>query len=420
MERLRIAVIGGGISGLAAAWLLSRRHEVVLYEAEPRLGGHARTVEAPGPRGPVPVDTGFIVFNEVNYPHLTALLGHLGVATHDSDMSFAVTVDDGAIEYGSQGINAALAQRANALRPAFWRMMRDILVFNRTALAVAEGDPRLSVGELIARQRLGAWFTQYYLLPMSGAIWSTPRAEMRDFPALALARFFANHGLLSLNGQHQWRTVTGGAREYVARMAATMAAELRLGTPVEAVSRGPEGVTVRAGGASDRFDQVVLACHSDQALRLIADADPAERRVLSRVRYRENRAVLHTDPAQMPRRRACWSSWVYRASSRGPEARPSVTYWMNRLQRIPEDTPLFVTLNPASEIPAARILDEHVCHHPQFDLDALAAQAELPGLQGRRGTWFAGAWTGHGFHEDGLASAVAIAERLQVSPPWQV
>lgn len=419
MESLRIAVIGGGISGLATAWLLAPRHQVVLYEAEPRLGGHARTVEAPVPRGPVPVDTGFIVFNEVNYPHLTALFRHLGIATHESDMSFAVSLDGGAIEYGSKGLNAALAQRVNALRPAYWRMLRDILVFNRTALAVVEADPRLTVGELIARQRLGAWFAQYYLLPMSGAIWSTPRAEMRDFPALALVRFFANHGLLSLGGQHQWRTVTGGAREYVERMAATMQATLRLGTPVEAVSRDPAGVSVRAAGASDRFDKVVLACHSDQALRLLADADAPERRVLGRVRYRENRAVLHTDPAQMPRRRACWSSWVYRASSRTPEAQASVTYWMNNLQGIAENTPLFVTLNPPSEISEECILDEHICHHPQYDLGALAAQAELPGIQGRRGTWFAGAWTGHGFHEDGLASAVGIAERLGVSPQWR-
>ncbi len=297
-------------------------------------------------------------------------------------MSFGVTVDDGAVEYGSKTLNAALAQRANALRPAFWRMLRDILVFNRGALAVAEADPRLTVGGLIERQRLGAWFARYYLLPMSGAIWSTPRAEMRDFPALALARFFANHGLLSLNGQHQWRTVSGGAREYVARMQATMDAEIRPGAAVEAVTRGPEGVTVRAGGAPDRFDHAILACHSDQALRLLADADPAERRVLERVRYRENRAVLHTDPAQMPRRRACWSSWVYRASSRA-ETRPAVTYWMNSLQQIPDDTPLFVTLNPADPIPEERILDEHVCHHPQYDLDALAAQADLPRFRTR-------------------------------------
>ncbi len=420
MERLKIAVIGGGIAGIGAAWLLSRRHDVVLYEAEDRLGGHARTVDVPGPRGPVPVDTGFIVYNHVNYPHLTGLFRHLGVATKPSDMSFAVTVDDGAIEYGCRTLNAALAQRANALRPAFWRMLRDIVVFNRTALAVAQRDPRMTIEGLIRHQGLGDWFTRYYLLPMSGAIWSTPREQMRSFPALALARFFENHGLLSLNGQHQWWTVEGGSREYVRRMAATMPAEVRLRAPVAAVERSGDGVTVRAAcGEAGRFDQVVMACHTDQALRMLADADVPERRVLDRIAYRPNRAVLHTDASQMPKRRACWSSWVYQATSSATESAASVTYWMNSLQGIPDDTPLFVTLNPARPIPDDCILDEHVCHHPQFDLHALAAQAELPSVQGRRGTWFCGAWTRNGFHEDGLASAVAVAERLGVRPPWQ-
>jgi len=419
MDRLRIAVVGAGIAGLGAAWLLSRQHDVVLFEADDRLGGHARTVEAPGPNGAIPVDTGFIVFNHVNYPHLTSLFSHLGVATKKSDMSFAVTVDDGAIEYGCKTVNAALAQRSNALRPEFWRMVRDILMFNRTALAVAQSDPHLTIEGLIQRQRLGEWFTRYYLLPMSGAIWSTPRRQMHDFPALALARFFENHGLLSLNGQHQWWTVDGGSREYVSRMAATMSAEVRLRSPVARVERGFGGVTVHAGGApAERFDQVVFACHSDQALRMLADPDLPERRVLERVRYQPNRAVLHTDASQMPKRRACWSSWVYQASSEVEEDSAAVTYWMNSLQGIPDDTPLFVTLNPTRPIPEDKVLDEHVCHHPVFDLHALAAQAELPSIQGRRGTWFCGAWTRYGFHEDGLASAVAVAERLGATPPW--
>ncbi len=420
MERLRIAVVGAGIAGLGAAWLLSRRHDVVLFEADSRLGGHARTVEVPGPVGAIPVDTGFIVYNHVNYPHLTGLFRHLGVATKRSDMSFAVTVDEGAIEYGCKTINAALAQRANALRPAFWRMVRDIMLFNRTALAVAQSHPRMTIDGLIRHQGFGEWFTRYYLLPMSGAIWSTPREQMRSFPALALARFFENHGLLSLNGQHQWWTVEGGSREYVARMASTMRAEVRLSSPVKAVERDGDGVTMHVAGApAERFDQVVFACHSDQALRILADADLPERRVLERVRYQPNRAVLHTDATQMPKRRACWSSWVYQASSTAEEGAASVTYWMNSLQGISGDTPLFLTLNPAREIPEDRILDEHVCHHPQFDLHALAAQAELPSVQGRRGAWFCGAWTRHGFHEDGLASAVGVAERLGVTPPWQ-
>lgn len=420
MERLRIAVVGGGIAGLGAAWLLSRHHDVVLYEADSRLGGHARTVEVPGRRGSVAVDTGFIVFNHVNYPHLTGLFDHLGVATKKSDMSFAVTVDEGAIEYGCKTINAALAQRANAVRPAFWRMLRDILVFNRTALAVAQRNPRMTIEGLIQHQRLGEWFTRYYLLPMSGAIWSTPREQMRSFPALALARFFENHGLLSLNGQHQWWTVDGGSRKYVTRMEETMPAQIRLRSPVTSIVRDGDGVDVHADGApSERFDHVILACHSDQALAMLADADLPERRVLERVRYQPNRAVLHSDASQMPKRRACWSSWVYQASSHATENAASVTYWMNSLQGIPEETPLFVTLNPTQPIPEEKILDEHICHHPQFDMHALAAQAELPSVQGRRKTWYCGAWTRNGFHEDGLASAVAVAQRLGVTPPWR-
>jgi predicted NAD/FAD-binding protein len=419
MERLRIAVVGAGIAGLGAAWLLSRRHDVVLYEANNRLGGHARTVEAPGPHGPIPVDTGFIVFNHINYPHLTGLFRHLGVATKKSDMSFAVTVDNGAMEYGCKTVKAMLAQRANALRPTFWRMIRDIMVFNQTALSVAQRNPNMTIDGLIRHQRLGDWFTRYYLLPMSGAIWSTPREQMRSFPALALARFFENHGLLSLNGQHQWWTVDGGSREYVSRMAATMRAEVRLKAPVARVERSEGGVTVHAAGApAERFDQIVFACHSDQALRMLGDADLPERRVLERVRYQPNHAVLHTDVSQMPKRRACWSSWVYQASSKAQENAASVTYWMNSLQGIPNDTPLFMTLNPTRPIPEDKILDEHICDHPQFDLHALAAQAELPSVQGRRGTWFCGAWTCNGFHEDGLASAVTVAERLGVTPPW--
>jgi predicted NAD/FAD-binding protein len=420
MERLKIAVVGAGIAGLGAAWLLSRRHDVVLFEADDRLGGHARTVDVPGPDGPIPVDTGFIVFNHVNYPHLTGLFRHLGVKTKMSDMSFAVSVDEGAIEYGCKNVGAALAQRINAVRPAFWRMIRDIMVFNRSALAVAQRDPRMTVEALIRQQGLGEWFTRYYLLPMSGAIWSTPREQMRNFPALALARFFENHGLLSLNGQHQWWTVDGGSREYVDRMVATMVADVRLKAPVTAVERKDGRVTVHAAGApGERFDQVVFACHSDQTLRMLADANVPEHRLLERVRYKPNHAVLHTDASQMPKRRSCWSSWVYQASSKTTEEAASVTYWMNSLQGIPEETPLFVTLNPTRPIPEDKILDEHICHHPQFDLHALAAQSDLPSVQGQRGTWFCGAWTRNGFHEDGLASAVAIAERLGVTPPWQ-
>jgi len=411
--------VGAGISGLGAAWLLSRAHDVVLFEAANRLGGHARTLVV-GTRGrKVPVDTGFIVFNRVNYPNLCRLFEHLDVPVRKSCMSFAVSVDGGAIEYGGGRIGAVLGQPANAIRPAFWRMFRDIAVFNRTALADAYAHPGLTLSELIRRRRFGAWFERYYLLPMSGAIWSTPRARMLEFPALALARFFANHGLLSLAGGHQWWTVKGGSRRYVSKMAADMHARTRLGTAVEAVTRRRQGVRVKAAGQeAESFDSVVLACHADTALALLKDATSGERRILGRIPFARNRLVLHTDARLMPRRRACWSSWVYLARSGPDESRASVTYWMNSLQGIANATPLFATLNPPMPLDESRILDEHTFDHPQFDSGAFAAQAQLPSIQGLSDTWYCGAWTGMGFHEDGLASAVRVAENFGVSPPW--
>ena len=419
-RRRRIAVIGAGISGLGAAWLLSRTHEVVLFEASDRPGGHARTVTVRTGGRDVAVDTGFIVFNRVTYPTLCRLFDHLDVPVRASDMSFAVSVDGGAIEYGCSTINAALAQPANLARPGFWRMMRDISVFNRTALPDTNRNPDLTLGALIRQRRLGRWFERYYLLPMSGAIWSTPRAMMLDFPAGVLARFFANHGLLSFAGQHRWYTVAGGSRAYVCRMMADMDVHLRLRAPVEAVTRGPRGVSVRAAGQEPEvFDSAVFACHADTALLILKDAGTHERRILGGVPFRKNRIVLHTDARLMPRRRACWSSWVYLAASRPDEDRASVTYWMNTLQGISRDTPLFATLNPSMPVDEALILDEHPFEHPQYDFGTIAAQAALPSIQGAGNVWYCGAWTGTGFHEDGLASAVAVARCQGVLPPWE-
>ena len=417
--RRRIAIVGGGISGLAAAWLLSRAHDAVLFEAAGRLGGHARTLAVDLGGRAVPVDTGFIVFNRVNYPHLCRLFAHLGVPVRKSRMSFAVSVDGGRIEYGGGDPKAVLAQPANALRPGFWRMFRDIAVFNRTALADTAADPELTVGGLIRRRRFGRWFERYYLLPMSGAIWSTPRARMLDFPARTLARFFDNHGLLTFTGRHQWWTVDGGSRRYVSRMAGGMHAQVRLGAKVEAVSRGPQGVRIKAAGQeAETFDAAVLACHADTSLAILRDPSPREERILGRIPFVRNRLVLHTDRRLMPRRRACWSSWVYLADSGCREERAAVTYWMNSLQGIANETPLFATLNPPGPIRESLILDEHRFDHPQFDARAIAAQAQLPAIQGRAETWYCGAWTGMGFHEDGLASAVRVAEQFGVSPPW--
>lgn len=417
----RIAVIGGGISGLAAAYLLAPQHAVTLYEAAPHLGGHARTVMA-GLRGDQPVDTGFIVFNYANYPHLTRMFQDLDVPVAKSDMSFGATIDDGRIEYGLRDLIALTAQKRNLARPGFARMVRDILRFNKHAEALAQDDT-VTIGELMDRLRLGAWFQRYYLMPLCGAIWSTSPCQVRAFPARALVQFFRNHALLSTAGQHQWWTVDGGSIEYVRRLEHHLRGRgvaLRPGTPVQAVERNIGRVTIRNGAGTEVFDQVIFACHADQALALLARPTKQEQSALAAIRFQDNHMILHRDSAQMPRNRKVWSSWVYRADSRREEMAIGVTYWMNRLQNIPECDPLFVSLNPATEVPEHLIYDQETFRHPVFDGPALAAQQQLGAIQGQNATWFAGAYTRHGFHEDGFASAVRVARRLDQigQPEW--
>lgn len=412
----RIAIIGGGISGLATALLLAPRHRVTLFEAAPRLGGHARTVMA-GQRGDQPVDTGFIVFNYANYPHLTRMFADLEVPVERSNMSFGASLDGGRVEYGLRSLNALFSQRRNLASPGFLAMIRDILRFNTRAEAAAEqGDP--TVDELIAGLGLSQRFRSHYLLPICGAIWSAPAEEVGAFPARSLLRFMRNHALLSASGQHQWWTVKGGSVEYVRRLAdrlTLLGVELRTGCQVQSVRRGPDGVTVRPqAGVPETFDEVVLACHSDQALALLSDATAEERAALSAIAYRPNRVVLHRDAGQMPQRRSCWSAWVYRSESTANSV--GVTYWMNRLQNIPESDPLFVTLNAARPIPDAAIYDEVTFDHPVFDRAALAAQERIARRNGTNRTWFAGAWLRWGFHEDGFASAMRIARQMERVP----
>ncbi len=410
----RVAVIGAGVSGLAAAYLLSRDHQVTLIEAAPRLGGHARTVMA-GRTGEQPVDTGFIVFNYATYPHLTQMFHDLEVPIKQSDMSFGVSVDDGAVEYALRDFPALAAQKRNLARPQFWRMLNDILRFNRRALEAAR-DPDLTLGELLDGLGMGDWFRRYYLLPMAGAIWSSTPEQIGAFPARSLIQFFHNHALLTPNN-HQWYTVDGGSVQYVRRIAAAIrsaGAEIRTGAAVKSVTRLPFGVSLRcAGGEAETFDKVVFACHSNQALALLGDATASEQSILGRVRYQANRAVLHCDARQMPKRRRAWASWVYRTENQQSEPRIGITYWMNRLQGIGPGDPLFVSLNPRGSIPEESIYDETTFAHPVFDRDALRAQTELRAIQGQNNTWFCGAWTRHGFHEDGYASAVAVAERMR-------
>jgi hypothetical protein len=410
----RIAVIGGGIAGMAAAHLLAGSNSVVLFEAEPRLGGHARTVIA-GKRKDQPVDTGFIVFNRANYPHLVRLFERLGVPTTESSMSFAASIRGGRLEYGLASIDTIFAQRRNALDPRFLRMLSDILHFNRNAEATAT-DPAMTIGELLQRLRTGAWFCDHYITPFSGAIWSTPTSGILNFPAQALVRFFRNHALMGYTGQHQWYTVKGGSIEYVRRLQAAMTAQgvdIRTATPIAGVRREAGSVLVRAVGAEwELFDDVVFACHSDQALRLLADPTPHEKQSLSAIRYQPNEAVLHSDATLMPKLRKVWSSWSYVEPKSGPGDRIDLTYWMNSLQPIPQDDPLFVTLNTTRPIRDDLIHDVTTFHHPVFDVAAFAAQDRLRLMNGSRNTWFCGAWMRNGFHEDGFASAVDLVQAM--------
>jgi predicted NAD/FAD-binding protein len=421
---LNIAIIGTGISGLSAAWLLGRRHMVTVYEQDERVGGHSNTVTVADPAGAIPVDTGFIVYNEATYPNLVALFDHLGVAAKPSDMSFSVSLDNGRLEYSGSGLAGLLAQPGNLLRPRFWSMLTDVVRFYRLAsrdAAAGHVPTDLSLRDYLDGGGFGRAFREDHLLPMAGAIWSSSPTRMEAFPAAAFLRFHHNHGLLKLRDRPQWRTVDGGSRAYVEKLTAPFADRIRRGSAVRRIRRGHDGVVVNeTGGTAVHYDHVVVATHADQALGLLDDPSPAETSLLGAFRHSRNLAVLHSDPDFMPRRRAAWASWNYLGQGdRSPE-RVCVTYWMNRLQGI-AGRPLFVTLNPLRPPRAGTLIRSEVYEHPLFDAGALAAQTRLWSLQGQRRTWFCGAYFGAGFHEDGLQAGLAVAEQLGgVSRPWTV
>ena len=416
---MRIAVIGSGISGLGCAHALRQDAHVSLYEAEPRLGGHTNTVDVTLDGMTYPVDTGFLVLNERTYPNLIRLLEELDVPTAKSDMSFAVSVNLGRrrLEWSGTDLNGVFAQRRNLVSPRFLAMLRDILRFNEHATRIALGqeamDGALSLGAFLDRNGYGTPFRNWYLLPMAAAIWSCPMATMLAYPVATFVRFCHNHGLLQVNDRPQWYTVKGGARQYVRRIAAGLH-EVRTSDPVLEVRRDVASgrVVVRSRSGSALYDHVVLACHSDQAHRLLVDADPHERSVVGNVQYQPNRALLHTDARLMPESRRVWSSWNY-MSDGGAEPQVSVTYLLNKLQPLPFTTPLFVSLNPTIEPRADTVIAEFDYTHPVFDARAIEAQRRLPNVQGLRNVWFAGAWTGYGFHEDGLKSGLAVASAIK-------
>lgn len=416
----RIAVIGGGISGMGAAYLLSGTNYVTLFEPAKRLGGHARTVIA-GKNGDQPVDTGFIVFNYENYPRMTRMFKDLDVPVETSNMSFGVSIDNGRMEYSFNSLGSVFAQKKNLADPRFYKMLNDIRKFCSHAQEFVR-DTDLTVGQMIKAMGLGRWFKDYYLLPFSGAIWSSPLNQMMEFPADAMLRFFDNHKLLGYYGQHQWYTVSGGSIEYVKRIEAAIRAQgatVRTGAPVQAVRRAGQTVSVRAeGGTWEEFDRVVFACHSDTALGLLEEPTEEERQTLGVIRYQDNHSILHCDPNVMPSRKRCWSSWIYSTGGQENEAPVGVSYWMNHLQNIPHDDLLIGSLNPSKPIRDEMIYSEKSFSHPVFDTGALEAQKKLRLMQGDNNTWYCGAYMRNGFHEDGYSSAVDVAQDMGVFMQW--
>lgn len=421
----RIAVIGSGITGLSAAWMLSQQNDVVLYEAESRPGGHTRTIDVDmGDGSSLGVDTGFIVFNDRTYPNLIAMLDHLGVAARATDMSFAVSLDDGKLEYAAgDRIWQLFAQPSNLFSRRFWSMLRNLVRFYREAGAQMGSFGEMTLGQMLEQGRYGDAFRDDHLLPMAAAIWSAPAQLLLDYPAEAFVRFCDNHGLLDLGRRPKWRTVIGGSRTYVDRILAEFGGELRLGTPVAKVERkgGQVMISDRAGNP-DRFDEVVIAAHGNQALTMLTDPSPQERELLGAFRYSSNLAVLHDDPALMPKRRALWGAWNYFGRRHANDATGDlcVSYWMNRLQGFETKRPLVVTLNPNRAIGAGHEIDRASFEHPIFDHAALDAQRQIWAIQGQRNTFYCGAHLGAGFHEDGLQSGLAVAEMLGAARPWTV
>lgn len=425
LGKKKIAVVGTGISGLAASWLLNQRHDITVYEQNDYVGGHSHTEEFQLGGQSIPVDTGFIVYNPVNYPNLVALFERLDVPTKPSDMSFAASLNDGALEYSGTDLRGLFAQPQNLFKPRFLRMLRDLARFYRQAPQLA-GNRSLAdvpLGVFLQNHGYSEAFIYDHLMPMGAAIWSSSVQQMLDFPTLAFLRFFDNHGLVQFTDRPEWRTVDGGSREYVHRLTASFADRIRTGQPVVSVERSADRQTIiTADGSREEYDQVVLACHADQALNLLAEPAANERAVLENIQYQANTAVLHTDTKLMPRREQAWASWNYIGTGASPtEQLLCVTYLMNRLQNLPTRTPVMLTLNPCRPIDPDKIIRSYEYEHPMFNSAAILSQPRLWELQGQQNTWFCGAYFGSGFHEDGIQAGLAVAEKLGgYKRPWTV
>ncbi|MDH3452996.1 MAG: FAD-dependent oxidoreductase [Gammaproteobacteria bacterium] len=419
-ETRNIAVVGGGIAGLASAWLLSHRHRVTLFEANDYVGGHTNTVDVDTADGSLAVDTGFVVFNERNYPNLIKLFDWLDVASQATEMSFSVSADNGAYEYAGTNLNTLFGQRSLLLSGAHWRLLGDVIRFNRYAKRALANEltDDLTLGEFLAQGKFDAAFQHFYLLPMGAAIWSCPVQTMREFPARSFLQFFLNHGLLDLTGRPRWRTVSGGSQSYVAKMLRRLRGRVRTNAPVTGVARREQGVAVRTSRGEQLFDAVVIGCHADQALRVLDTPTPQETAVLVGFRYQDNHAVLHSDTALMPRERRVWSSWNYLRAGHEAASAVYVTYWMNRLQQLRGAQPMLVSLNPAAAPDARKTIAEFTYEHPVLDTRAQQSRALLHTIQGQDRLWYCGSYFGYGFHEDALRSALDMCAELGVLPHW--
>ena len=416
---MKIAIVGSGIAGLGCAWFLHQRHQVTVFEADARVGGHSHTVVVDEDGADIPIDTGFMVYNEVTYPHLTRLFRELKVPTMPTAMSFSVHHGPSGVEWNGGGLSQLFGQRKNWLNLRHWRFLLQLKRFNSEAVAALD-EPRwapMSLGEYVEARGYGRDFLERYLIPMSSAVWSTPPQKMLEFPATTLLRFWHNHGFLGLNTQHPWRTVVGGSRQYVERLIEPFRSRIHTSTPVQSARRAPDGVMVVSSRGEERYDRLILASHAPASLKMLDDPTPLEREILSCFEYQPNDVRLHTDERVMPQVKRCWASWNYRTEN----GASTTHYWMNSLQRVSERKNYFVSLNSADRLGPETCLRKLDYEHPLFDRTAIAAQNRLPELQqaGREThTYFCGAWTRYGFHEDGLLSAVNVAGHLLGGDPW--
>lgn len=414
---MKIAIIGAGISGLGAAYLLSKDHDVTLYERNAYIGGHSRTIDIKPDGKNIPVDTGFIVFNNWNYPNLTGLFKHLDIPYDKSDMSFGVCIDNGWLEYSSSSI---FAQRKNLIRPQFWKMLYDIVRFNLSAKKYLKNPKPMTLGEYLDDLGVSQWFRDYYLLAMGAAIWSCPINTIMGFPAQVYLRFFKNHGLLNIIKRPQWYTVRGGSRTYVQKLLQEMEGHLQIRGGVTKVAKATDGIDVKDDKGTKHYDHVIFACHADEALALLENPSDTQRDVLKDFTYQQNRVVVHTDESFMPKAKKSWASWVYlNEGLRDEKPVVSLSYWMNNLQNLDTDKAIIITLNPGRTPDKATILDEHIFEHPVFDTGAINAQDKIEAIQGMDNISFCGAYQRYGFHEDGLWSAVRVAEKLGAKIPWR-